>query len=192
VEEEVMTAMIEANWVAFVLALLIGLAVAWWLFGRATAPRQRTHRPDVLDEGAAPAGRNQALIDSPSATAAALAATGPDVLGGIGELAALGVQTELREVPVVNEEEVAAALDEGPADDLTRIKGVGPKLVLLLAGLGVTRFDQIAEWNEGDLARIDAQLGAFAGRPQRDNWIEQARLLANGDTAAYEAKFGKL
>lgn len=187
-----MTAMIEANWVAFVLALLIGLAVAWWLFGRATAPRQRTHRPDVLDEGAAPAGRNQALIDAPSATAAALAATGPDVLGGIGELAALGVQTELREVPVVNEEEIAAALDEGPADDLTRIKGVGPKLVLLLAGLGVTRFAQIAEWNEGDLARIDAQLGAFAGRPQRDNWIEQARLLASGDTAAYEAKFGKL
>jgi predicted flap endonuclease-1-like 5' DNA nuclease len=192
VEEEVMTAMIEANWVAFVLALLIGLAVAWWLFGRATAPRQRTHRPDVLDEGAAPAGRNQALIDAPSATAAALAATGPDVLGGIGELAALGVQTELREVPVVNEEEVAAALDEGPADDLTRIKGVGPKLVLLLAGLGVTRFAQIAEWSEADLARIDAQLGAFAGRPQRDNWIEQARLLASGDTAAYEAKFGKL
>lgn len=181
-----MISMIEANWVAFVLALVIGLAVAWWLFGRATAPRERTHRPDVLDEGAAPAARNQALIDAPSATAAALAATGADVLGGIGELAALGVQTELLEIPVVDAEQ------PGEADDLTRIKGVGPKLVTLLANLGITRFAQIAQWSEADLAGIDAQLGAFAGRPARDNWIEQARLLASGDTAAYEAKFGKL
>ena len=36
------------------------------------------------------------------------------------------------------------------------------------------------------------QLGAFAGRPQRDQWIEQARLLAAGDTAGYESRFGKL
>jgi predicted flap endonuclease-1-like 5' DNA nuclease len=187
-----MTAMIEANWVAFALALLIGLAVAWWLFGRATAPRERERRPDVLDEGAAPAARNQALIDAPSAAAAAFAATGPDVMGGIGELAALGVQTELHEIPVVEEERVAAALAEGPADDLTRIKGVGPKLMTLLAGLGITRFSQVAEWTEADLAHVDAQLGAFTGRPQRDNWIEQARLLASGDVAAYEAKFGKL
>lgn len=189
-----MTSMIEANWVAFVLALLIGLTVAWWLFGRATAPRERAHRPDVLDEGAAPAARNQALIDAPSASAAAFAATGPDVLGGIGELAALGVQTELREVPVVDDEEVAEAEAPaaGAADDLSRIKGVGPKLVALLAGLGITRFAQIAAWSDADLARIDAQLGSFAGRPQRDNWIEQARLLASGDVGAYEAKFGKL
>ena len=26
----------------------------------------------------------------------------------------------------------------------------------------------------------------------RDNWVEQANLLGAGDTAAYEAKFGKL
>jgi len=77
-------------------------------------------------------------------------------------------------------------------DDLTRIKGLGPKLARLLAELGVTRFEQIAAWSEADIAAIDAKLGAFAGRPTRDAWVEQARLLVSGDAAAYEARFGKL
>lgn len=84
------------------------------------------------------------------------------------------------------------AVPAGPADELTRMKGVGPKVAALLNGLGVTRFDQIAAWTDADVGRIDAELGAFKGRIQRDQWIEQARLLATGDTAGYEAKFGKL
>lgn len=77
-------------------------------------------------------------------------------------------------------------------DDLTRIKGVGPKLSRLLGDLGITHYAQIAAWSEADIAAIDAQLGAFAGRPTRDAWVEQAALLLSGDAAAYEARFGKL
>ncbi len=78
------------------------------------------------------------------------------------------------------------------ADNLRLLKGVGPKLAALLTQLGITRFDQIAAWNEADIVRVDAQLGNFKGRIVRDNWIEQARLLASGDVAGFEAKFGKL
>jgi hypothetical protein len=35
-------------------------------------------------------------------------------------------------------------------------------------------------------------LGSLAGRIRRDDWRAQAALLAAEDTAAYEAKFGKL
>ena len=90
-------------------------------------------------------------------------------------------------VPVVDSAPVAT-----DGDDLTRIKGLGPKLSRLLAELGVTRFEHIAAWTDADIAAIDAKLGAFAGRPTRDAWVEQARLLVSGDAAAYEAKFGKL
>jgi len=90
-------------------------------------------------------------------------------------------------VPVVDSAPVAT-----DGDNLTRIKGLGPKLSRLLAELGVTRFEQIAAWTEADIAAIDTKLGAFAGRPTRDAWVEQARLLVSGDAAAYEAKFGKL
>lgn len=78
------------------------------------------------------------------------------------------------------------------ADDLLKLKGVGPKLNLLLIELGVTRYAQIAAWTDADIAAIDARLGNFRGRPVRDQWVDQARYLAAGDLAGFEAKYGKL
>ena len=211
--------MITANWIAFVAALLIGLLVAWWVFARGSKDAgRRERRPDVLDEGAERAGRNQALIDAPPA-ASMQAHPAAGAMAGIGEVVAVASQDEVEEDTARRdmEETVRAREDAGmeddaapevvpPADtpapvaetaaaqgdDLRQIKGIGPKLVTLLHSLGVTRFEQIAGWTEEDLARIDAQLGAFQGRPERDSWVEQARLLASGDTADYEARFGKL
>lgn len=77
-------------------------------------------------------------------------------------------------------------------DDLLLLKGVGPKLKALLAEQGITRFAQIAAWTPADLAAIDPKLGTFKGRPERDNWIDQAQYLAKGDIAGFEAKYGKL
>lgn len=77
-------------------------------------------------------------------------------------------------------------------DDLARLKGVGPKLKTLLTELGVTRFAQIAAWTDTDIAAIDARLGAFKGRPVRDQWVDQAKYLASGDVAGFEARYGKL
>ena len=100
-------------------------------------------------------------------------------------------------MPIVVPPPAVVVVESAPAarvstDNLLQIKGVGPKLVTLLATLGVTRFDQIAGWTADDAARIDAQLGTFAGRIARDNWIDQAGYLASGDIAAFEAKYGKL
>ena len=195
-----MTGVIEANWLAFAVLLVVGLLVVWWLWGRTSrSRRERYHAPDVLDAGAAPARRNQALIDAPSAAsqhAAAAAATGPAIFGGIGELVAAAAANEV--TAAADSGEVTEATAVSPAapptagDDLTKLKGVGPKLSARLAELGVTSFAQIAAWNAADIAAVDAQLGTFAGRATRDNWVEQAGFLAKGDHAGYEAKFGKL
>ena len=174
---------------AAIVALLVVLALV--LRARAAKARRGRHRaPDVLDAGAAPAVRNRALIDAPSAAArlreaeaaAGLADTGPGIMGGIGSVIAAAAAAEAG----------AAHHGEGEADDLTRMKGVGPKLRARLAELGVTRFAQIAAWSDADLAAVDAQLGAFAGRAVRDGWVEQAGYLAVGDVAGFEARFGKL
>lgn len=204
---------IEANWLLFAVALVIAVILAFWLFGRAGKPQVRERRPDVLDEGAAPAQRNQALIDAPPAAATMPSPIVPPpvvppaaagTFAGIGEAIAHGAQDEVQaaqaplpdapetEAPAVEQPVVAPVAPETGEDDLRRIKGVGPKLVATLHALGVTRYAQIAAWTDADLDALDAQLGAFAGRPRRDAWVEQARLLAGGDTGAYEAKFGKL
>jgi predicted flap endonuclease-1-like 5' DNA nuclease len=165
--------MIEAvteYWIYLVLALIVGLLVAWWLF----LANRKTSVALTRDEGTLGAARrNQALIDAPSA--ANVPPATPEGLAGIGE----AIDASLTAVPA-------------GSDDLTRIKGVGPKVQKLLHGLGVTTFAQIAAWDDAEVERIDAQLGSFAGRIRRDDWRAQAALLAAEDTAAYEARFGKL
>jgi predicted flap endonuclease-1-like 5' DNA nuclease len=65
----------------------------------------------------------------------------------------------------------------GRADDLTKIKGLGPKSVEKLHGLGVYHFDQIAGWSSENVAWIGATL-AVPGRPERGRWVAQAKELA--------------
>lgn len=78
------------------------------------------------------------------------------------------------------------------ADDLTRLKGVGPKFAARLNELGITAFDQLAGLNANEAAHLDERLGPFQGRLTRDRVIEQADLLARGDTESFEERFGKL
>ena len=76
------------------------------------------------------------------------------------------------------------------ADDLEMIAGIGPKLAQTLNELGVHRFEQIANWQEADVERIDTHLN-FSGRIARENWIEQAKALAIGGRDEYVKVFGK-
>ena len=80
----------------------------------------------------------------------------------------------------------------GAADDLQRLKGVGPKFVARLNELGITRFDQLAGLNANEAAHLDERMGPFQGRLARDRVIEQADYLARGDTDGFEERFGKL
>lgn len=80
----------------------------------------------------------------------------------------------------------------GPPDDLTKLKGVGPKFAATLNQIGITRFEQLASLSEGDLDRLDQNLGPFKGRLQRDQVPLQAEYLARGDVDGFEQRFGKL
>jgi len=83
----------------------------------------------------------------------------------------------------------AQSYADGP---VTQLKGLGPKVAAQLGALGVSTVGQMAALSESEAQGIDAQLGNFTGRMGRDRWIEQARLLAAGDKAGFEAVFGKL
>lgn len=80
-----------------------------------------------------------------------------------------------------------AAARGGKADNLKEIKGVGPKLEAMLHGMGFYHFDQIANWTASEVAWVDENLTGFKGRVSRDNWVDQARLLASGG----ETEFSK-
>jgi len=64
------------------------------------------------------------------------------------------------------------------ADDLKRIGGIGPKMEQTLNELGIYHFDQLANLTDAEIAWVDSRL-RFRGRIERDNWVGQAKSLAD-------------
>ena len=160
--EEILT----QYWWLIAAAFVVGLLVVWLVLAANRKTRVEIDTRDVRDADAGPSQRNQALIDAPPAA------------------------RDARRVPASEPTPVPTAVPTATSDDLTQIKGLGPKLSTTLADLGITSFAQIAAWDDAEIDRIDAQLGRFEGRIRRDNWVEQARLLAAGDADGFSAKFG--
>lgn len=73
------------------------------------------------------------------------------------------------------------------ADDLKRIKGVGPKLAQACNDMGVYHFDQVAAWNAAEVEWANENLPGAKGRVSRDGWVAQAKILASGG----ETEFSK-
>ena len=191
-----MSELLQTYWPLIVAALLLGLVIAWYLFNSSRKTRVTSTSRDVLDDGAAPAQRNKALIDSAPAATPMQPAAGVPAGGATTEPAATAPAATPAPTPTPAPASASAtpASASAPAggDDLTRIKGLGPKLSATLRGMGVTTFAQIAAWDDAEIDRVDAQMGRFQGRIRRDDWVGQAAMLAAGDEAGFADRFGKL
>lgn len=71
--------------------------------------------------------------------------------------------------------------DAAYADDLRRIRGIGPKVEAALHAAGVTRLSQIADWDETRIDEVAPRIGRAASRIRGDDWIGQARTLVATD-----------
>jgi large subunit ribosomal protein L19 len=65
---------------------------------------------------------------------------------------------------------------KGEPDELTRIKGLDAELATRLHGLGVTKFDQIANFSDDDIANVDEAL-SLGGRIEKEDWVRQAQAF---------------
>ena len=163
-------------------ALLVIIALVFLLAGRRKAddPGAETQAITQATEAEAPAPIPAAPVRAPVAAPPAPSALEP----------AAAPEPTVAQAPIPASP--AVAMPAGDSDNLLRMKGIGPKLNQQLLDLGVTRYAQIASWTDADIAAIDAKLGSFKGRPVRDQWVDQAKYLAAGDLAGFEAKYGKL
>lgn len=161
-----MNEMLADNWPWIMIAALVVIVIAFVLL----RPRQRVQLTD-----SAPVRPHMTKGEGRGLADEAAAATS-DIAGQV-----LGTHVHA-ELPGAS----------GPADDLLKLKGVGPKMAALLNDRGITRFDQISRLNDDQIDALDSSLGAFRGRFGRDRIVEQAHYLARGDTDGFEARFGKL
>ena len=152
-----------------VVFIVVGLLLGW-IFCSELKPLVQPN-----DTSAAPSAPEPAPVSEP-APATAPVAQAP--------------KAEAPEVEAVEDAvrpEALSGARKGGADDLKMIKGVGPKLEIMLNELGFYHFDQIAGWSAAEVAWVNDNLTGFKGRVSRDNWVEQARKLASGQ----ETEFSK-
>lgn len=103
----------------------------------------------------------------------------------IGEaLEALEALEDIEEVPETAKEE--AEIDQKPEllsqprngekDDLTAIKGIGPKAEEKLNAVGIYHIDQIANWTEDNMIWLEENT-LFTARGKKEAWRTEAKAL---------------
>jgi len=190
-------------WVLLALAALLGLLAGWIIWGRHSGANgevtklrsdleacraKHAQKDSEISELRAKIAEAAAVptVATPQAKAEAPKPAEPETLAGDydGDGVVEGKDEGLK----------PETLDEprgGTADDLKRIKGIGPQMEKLCNQLGFWHFDQIAKWTEAEVAWVDANLEGFNGRVTRDQWVEQARLLADGGETEFSQKVDK-
>ena len=98
----------------------------------------------------------------------------------VAEQIAIEARPAVVEPPAVIASEPVEAPTEATADrpdELTLLRGVGPRVADALVARGVTTFAQLAAWTDHDMAKFDTEL-KLLGRSKRYDFLGQARELA--------------
>lgn len=180
-----------------VIAILMALAIAGIIFGARLSRRRRQARAELQE--------HNAQIERQTSSPPQLT---PTMAPEAAEAAPAPVRREAptpeprHETPLVTvtpERPRSTPVDIAPAPvpasadgPVTQLKGLGPKVATRLGELGIATVGQMAALTDEQAQALDAQLGPFTGRMGRDRWQEQARFLAAGDKAGFEAVFGRL
>ena len=197
-----------------IIAALIGLMAGWLIWGGrktvqengdAAALSEAKRALAACEAGRADQAAKIAALeqDRERATAAPVVAVSPDAPAGDAQ----STQAEATDAEAASDAQVdydgdgilegtsegrrPDALSEardGQPDDLKQIKGIGPKLETLCNALGFFHFDQIAAWTADEIAWVDANLEGFKGRVSRDDWVAQAKVLAEGGSTAFSER----
>lgn len=163
-------------WVLLALAALIGLIAGWLIFGSQTPAVAGAGDADRLR---AENAQLQSKIVALETKSAGVVAVDPVDAPAVEEAAASAVAGK--------KPKQLDAPNGGKADDLKRISGVGPRMEQMCNMLGFWHYDQIANWTDAEVAWVDENLQGFKGRVTRDDWVSQAKILAEGG----ETEFSK-
>ncbi|MFN8433704.1 MAG: helix-hairpin-helix domain-containing protein [Anaerolineales bacterium] len=90
----------------------------------------------------------------------------------------------------VSQEADSSSTNEKVADDLSKIEGIGPKVVKVLARAGITTFEGLATANAEDVQSVLNKAGLQMLNPE--GWIDQAKLAVQGDWDGFEKLQKKL
>jgi predicted flap endonuclease-1-like 5' DNA nuclease len=169
----------------------------------APAPTAVAAAPSTVAPVPTPAPPSTPTMQAESAAAAAAAAAGSVAMGitsdaatadgmrGRSDLSGLrSVRAEALRSDITASEmlrSIGAPRPITQIDDLKRVRGIGVLIEKKLNSVGITTYEQIANWTRADIDRV-SQLLDFKGRIERENWVEQARILASGGSTDFSRR----
>lgn len=144
------------------LTLLIGLLLGLMMSGR--GKYKRLWREELMSHRLTAKDRETRIADANARIAELETRRGPN---GTGTAAAIGGAAQGR-------------------DDLTAIRTISTQDEIALNEAGYHSYSQIAAMSAEQQATIEARLGRMPGLIARDEWPEQARMLADGQRDAHQ------
>ena len=193
-----------------ILALLL---VIGWLFGLASHPGGRKWRTaydeqrlnhagyrDDAEEQLKAADRrvaelerdnNRLRADLDKARSEHHSSVGPTVAGAaVGAVAASALHSDKEPQPAA-EPEARRGWFSWPSkgDDLSRIRGLDSASEAKLRKEGVSRYSDLASLSDTDEIALERRIDLPAGFIQREQWREQASLLADGKADEHGDRF---
>ena len=170
----------------------------------AVTPARSVSTPDVSDRAAfarsaapTPQPSQPSAPTMPPQTPSNPAPANPNVQARTADLSNLrSVRSEAFRSPnapsTTAELRGTGAVGVGPGrfavvDDLKRIRGIGVLIEKKLNSMGITGYEEIANWSSVDIDRV-SQVLDFKGRIERENWVEQARILAVGGQTEFSRR----
>ncbi len=150
-------------WILIFLAFFGGVVAGWIMRARSDEAPERPMLETLDATVVAPVETPAPVVKTPS----------PEPVSAPESIEVAAPEPEPMPEPQPETPEPANA----PADDLTKIKGLGPKAAAALNHEGVSRFDQVAAWKKADVERFDTLING-RGRIVRDEWVKQAKALA--------------
>lgn len=154
-------------WFFLILAFLMGLGLGWrlWSASGEAGKALQDARDEIgrlqreNDSLSSVAARHQAALEASQSSAMPKSADSGAAPKSVKKQGAASPKTASKPIK---------------ANDLTELKGLGPKAAEALNAGGVISFEQIAAWTKSDIAKWDEALTA-RGRIVRDDWVGQAK-----------------
>lgn len=188
-------------------AFILGLLIGWWFCGRCKCNKSTDTSVSTSNSLKSEVSSSTATVSSSTASNSTKnkKATTAKVAAGTAAAAATTAKAKTKKKPVAKtskaKADAAVDVDDGwkpqgftsrpsDADELKRIKGIGPVIEKTLNGLGVYQFKQIASFDKDNISWVENYL-SFPGRIEREDWISQAKDLAAGKDTAFSKRVDK-
>jgi len=190
-------------------AFILGLLIGWWFCGRCKCNKSTDTSVSTSNSLKSEVSSSTATVSSSTASNSTKnkKATTAKVAAGTAAAAATTAKAKAKtkKKPVAKtskaKADAAVDVDDGwkpqgftsrpsDADELKRIKGIGPVIEKTLNGLGVYQFKQIASFDKDNISWVENYL-SFPGRIEREDWISQAKDLAAGKDTAFSKRVDK-